>query len=186
MKNLKKYYQSVSEKMKSFFLISITILFFISCKSEEQKPAPKQMHSQQNVLPPKQQQQQTPIRKQTGIDPKVAQELIAVIKENIAASEAEDKDRVLKTIHKDSPQYKSTVNGMDFVFASYDMKFDLEQIEVLEVTGDEAKVYYMQITRAIRGEGFAPTRATGIHHMKKEIGKWKIFKTEYLNNEQIM
>jgi hypothetical protein len=175
----------MSEEMKSFFLISITILFFlISCRSEEQKPVPKQMQGQQYVLPPK--QQQTPIQKQTGIDPKVAQELIAVIKENIAASEAEDKDRVLKTIHKDSPQYKSTVNGMDFVFANYDMKFDLEQIEVLEVTGDEAKVYYMQITRAIRGEGFASTRATGIHHMKKENGKWKIFKTEYLGNEQIM
>lgn len=172
--------------MKLFFLISITILFFfISCKSEEQKPKPKQMQGQQYVLPPKK-EQQTPIQKQSGIDPKITEELIAVIKENIAASEAEDKERVLKTIHKDSPQYKSTVNGMDFVFASYDMKFDLEQVEVLEVTGDDAKVYYMQVTRAIRGEGFAPTRATGIHHMKKENGKWKIFRTEYLNNEQIM
>jgi len=75
---------------------------------------------------------------------------------------------------------------MDFVFANFDMKFDLEKIEVLEVTGDDAKVYYMQTTRAVRGAGFPPTRATGIHHMKKENAKWKIFKTEYLTNEQIM
>ena len=177
----------MSEKMKLFFLIPITILFvFIGCKSEEQKPVPKQMQGQQYVLPPDQNQQQTPIQKQTGIDPKVAGEITAVIKENIAANEAEDKERVLKTVHKDSPQYKSTVNGMDFVFANYDMKFDLEQIEVIEVTSDDAKVYYMQTTRAVRGAGFPPTRATGIHHMKKENGKWKIFETEYLTNEQIM
>lgn len=164
----------------------LTLFVLIGCKSEEQKNEPKQMQGQQYVLPPKQEQEQPPVRKQTGIDPKVAEEIIAVVRENIAANEAEDKERVLKTIHKDSPQRKSTINGMDFVFANFDMKFDLEQIEVLEVTGDEAKVYYVQTTRAITGEGFAPTRASGIHHMKKEDGKWKIFRTEYLNNQQIM
>ena len=164
----------------------ITLSVFSSCKSEEQKPVPKQMQGQQYVLPPEQKQQQTPFQKQTGIDPKVAGEITAVIKENITANEAEDKERVLNTIHKDSPQLKSTINGMDFVFANFDMKFDLEKIEVLEVTGDDAKVYYMQTTRAVRGAGFPPTRATGIHHMKKENGKWKIFRTEYLDNQQIM
>ncbi|MBK9098257.1 MAG: hypothetical protein IPM14_09125 [bacterium] len=174
--------------MKSVLIIIslFNLLVLISCKSEEQKPVPKQMQGQQYVLPPEQKQQQTPIQKQSGIDLKVAEEIIAVVKENIAATEAEDKERVLKTIHKDSPQYKSTVNGMDFVFANYDMKFDLEEIEVLEVTGDDAKVYYVQTTRAITGQGFAPTRATGIHHMKKEDGNWKIFRTEYLDNQQIM
>ena len=174
--------------MKSDLIIILVLTLFvlIGCESEEQKPEPKQMQGQQYVLPPKQEQQQTPIQKQTGIDSKVSEEIISVVKENIAATEAEDKERVLKTIHKDSPQLRSTINGMDFVFANFDMKFDLEKIEVLEVTGDEANVYYMQTTRAIKGEGFAPTRATGIHHMKKEDGKWKIFQTEYLDNQQIM
>ena len=99
---------------------------------------------------------------------------------------AKDKDRVLKTIHKDCPQRRSTIQGMEYVFANFDMEFDLEKIEVLEITDEDAKVYYMQTTRAIRGQGYPPTRATGIHLMKKENGKWKIFKTEYLSNEQIM
>lgn len=174
--------------MKSVLIIIfvLPVIAFIGCKSEEQKNEPKQMQGQQYVLPPKQEEQQTPIQKQSGIDPKIAAEIIAVVKENITATEAEDKERVLKTIHKDSPQRKSTINGMDFVFANYDMKFELEQIEVLEVTGDEAKVYYVQTTRTLTGEGFAPTRATGIHHMKKEDGNWKIFRTEYLDNQQIM
>lgn len=159
-------------------------LITIGCKSEEEKIETTPKQGDTYVLPP-QQQQQT-IQKQENIDPKIAAELIAVIRENIAATEAKDKDRVLKTLHKDCPQRRSTIQGMEYVFANFDMKFDLEQIEVLEVTGEDAKVYYMQTTRAIRGEGFPPTRASGIHLMKKEDGKWKIFKTEYLTNEQIM
>jgi hypothetical protein len=108
-----------------------------------------------------------------------------VIKENIAATQAKDKERVLNTIAKDSPQLQSTINGMDYVFANFDMEFELEKVEVLEVNENDATVYYIQTTRAIRGAGFTPTRASGIHHLKKENGKWKIYQTEYLTNEQI-
>ncbi len=168
-------------------VLSLMALYiFSSCKSEEQKNEPKQMQGQQYVLPPQQEQSQQTIEKQENIDPKIAAELTAVIRENIAATEAKDKDRVLKTIHKDCPQLRSTIQGMDYVFANFDLKFNLEQVEVLEVSDEDAKVYYMQTTRAVRGEGFPPTRASGIHLMKKEDGKWKIFKTEYLTNEQIM
>jgi hypothetical protein len=171
--------------MKSDLIILLfAILIILSgCKAEDQKKEPKQMQEQQYVLPPKTQEPQQTIQKQEKIDPKVSAEIIAVIKENIAATEAKDKERVLKTISKDSPQLRSTTQGMDYVFANFDMKFELEQVEVIEVNGDEAKVYYVQTTQAILGEGFAPTRASGIHQMKKENGKWKIFKTDYLTNE---
>jgi hypothetical protein len=167
-------------------LIFTYLLAFISCKSEEQKNEPKQIQRQQNVLPPNTEEPKQTIQKQENINPKVAVEIIAVIKENIAATEAKDKERVLKTISEESPQLRSTISGMDYVFATFDMKFELEQIEVIEINGDEAKVYYVQTTQAIRGEGFAPTRASGIHQMKKENGKWKIFKTDYLSNEPMM
>ena len=171
----------------SLIILSLTLLIiFSSCKSEEKKNEPKQMQEQQYVLPPKTQEPQQTIQKQENIDPKVSSEIIAVIKENIAATEAKDKERVINTISKDSPQLQSTINGMDYVFANFDMKFELEQVEVIEVNGDEAKVYYVQTTQAILGEGFAPTRASGIHQMKKENGKWKIFKTDYLTNEPMM
>ena len=164
-----------------FYIVGLFVL--ISCKSGDQKNEPKQITKQQNVLPPKTQQSRQPIIKQENIDPKVSIEIIAVVKENLEATKAKDKDRVLKTIHKDSPQLSSTVQGMDYVFANFDMDFKLEKVEVIEINGDSAKVYYVQTTQAIRGEGFAPTRASGIHTMKKENGKWKIYKTEYLTNE---
>jgi hypothetical protein len=168
-------------------LITLLVLLF-SCKSEPEKPTttttPKQ--GQNYVLPPETKTNtQQPIQFDENLDPKITSEIIAVIKENLAATQAEDKERVLKTIHKDCPQMRSTKQGMDYVFANYDMVYNLEQAEVIEVIGDEAKVYYMQTTQAKSGKGFPPSRSTGIHILKKEEGKWKIFKTEYLSNEQI-
>jgi hypothetical protein len=170
------------------FVLSLNALIILSsCKSEEEKIETTPKQEDTFVLPPqKEEQRQTPIQKQENIDPKIAAEIIGVIKENIAATQAKDKARVLKTIHKDCPQLKSTIQGMDYVFANFDLVFVLEKIEVIELSADDAKVYYMQTTRAVRGTGFPPTRATGIHHMKRENGKWKIFETEYLTNEQIM
>jgi hypothetical protein len=174
--------------MKQILIIILFTSSLVStgCKSEEEKIEPKPKQGDTYVLPPQQEQLQQTIQKQENIDPKIAAEIIGVIKENIAATQAKDKERVLKTIHKDCPQLRSTIQGMDYVFANFDMVFDLEEIEVIELSGEDAKVYYMQTTRAIRGQGYPPTRSTGIHLMKKENGKWKIFKTEYLSSEQIM
>ena len=174
--------------MKRILIIILftSSLVIIGCKSEEEKIEPTKKQRQNYVLPPKQEQPQQTIQKQENIDPKVASEIIGVIKENIAATQAKDKERVMKTLHKDCPQLNSTIQGMDYVFANFDIVFDLEEIEVIELSKEDAKVYYKQTTRTIRGEGFPPNRATGIHLMKKEKGKWKIFKTEYISSEQIM
>ena len=173
--------------MKSHLLIYLVTSFilFFSCKSEEQNSTPPPRDVQNQVLPPETKAPQETIQKQTNIDQKLAGEIIAVIKENLAATQAKDKERVLKTIHKDCPQRKSTIEGMDYIFENYDMDFNLEKVEVIEISGDEAKVYYQQTTLATRGQGFPPNRSTGIHILKKETGKWKIFKTEYLSNDPI-
>ena len=169
-------------KLNLIIILLLGLFVIIGCKSEEPKIEHKPITKQQNVPPP---QNQEPIQltKQANIDPKVEAAVIAVIKENLAATAAKDKERVLNTIADDSPQRKSTINGMDYVFANFDMEFNLEQIEVLEVSQNEAKVYYLQTTQAIRGEGFNSTRSSGIHILHKENGEWKIYKTEYLGNE---
>ena len=173
-------------RLRMIFGLLTIIIALSGCKSEEKNSENVPKQGDTYVLPPQQQQEEQPLQKQGNIDSKIAAELISVIKENISATEAKDKERVLKTIHKDCPQRRSTIEGMDYVFANFDLKFNLEQIEVLEVSDEDAKVYYMQTTQAVRGEGFSPTRASGIHHMKKENGQWKIFKTEYLTNEPLM
>ncbi|MFI5236945.1 MAG: hypothetical protein ACHQLA_03305 [Ignavibacteriales bacterium] len=158
--------------------------FFTGCKSQEEKPVTSDEQRQNQVLPPGKITKEQ-IQKQQNIEPKIAAEIIELIKENLAATQAEDKERVLNTIHKDCPQMKSTKQGMDYVFANYNMVYNLEEAEVIEVLGEEAKVYYVQTTRSQGGQGFPPSRSSGYHILKKENGKWKIFKTEYLSNEQI-
>ena len=173
--------------MKSVLVIllgALTILY--SCKSEE-KNNKVNLQEMQNYTPPTiSEQKEQSIQKQANIDSKVAAEIIAVVKENLAATQAKDKDRVLKTLHKDCPQRQSTIKGMDYIFKNYDMMYDLKKAEVIEINGDEAKVYYEQTTRAAKGQEFQPMLSKGIHIQKKENGKWKIFKTEYLGNEPIM
>jgi hypothetical protein len=67
---------------------------------------------------------------------------------------------------------------MDFIFANYDLEYILEEVEVIEVSGDSAKVYYVQFTTNRGGQAFADNHAAGFHIMKKSNGDWKIFKTE--------
>ena len=173
--------------MKPFLLILLLVssVILLSCKSEEKEiPETTPKQGQNYVLPPET-KTELPIKSQENIDPKAAAEIIAVVKENLTATQAEDKELVLKTIHKDCPQMRSTKQGMDYVFANYDMVYNLEQVEVIEVSGEDAKVYYVQTTRAKSGSGFPPSRSSGFHLMKKDNGSWKIFKTEYLSNEPI-
>jgi hypothetical protein len=159
------------------FIFSV-LLIFLGCESKVETMPKKNLPQQQNITPPP---QQRIIEKQKNIDSTVAKEIIAVIKENLEATEIEDKERVLATIHRDSPQYDSTIRGLDFVLANYDLEFNLEKVEVIEVSESDAKVYYIQTTRAIKGQGFTNKKDEGIHHLKKYKGEWKIFQTEYIN-----
>jgi len=158
----------------SFFLLSILFVSFPGCESKnEERILPERKFS----LPPTQQEPKQ-IVKQANLDPKVVQEIIVVIKENLDASNDEDINRVLATIHEDSPQLKSTKEGMQFVFSSYDLDFILEEVKVIELNGDDAKVYYVQFTTNRGGQQFAENRTAGFHFMKKSNGNWKIYKTE--------
>jgi hypothetical protein len=157
-------------------LILVLISLQIGCESkDEEKILPERKPS----LPPTEQTQKPSIE-QKNVEPEIAAEIIAVVKENIDASNNEDVERVLSTVHPDSPQLKSTKEGMEFVFRSYDLKFIIEEINVVEVDGENAKVYYVQFTTNTGGQQFADSRSAGMHVMKKFNGKWKIFKTERL------
>lgn len=174
--------------MKLFSLIIFSILslnLIVGCESStERKPVTTQQPppvNSQNQPPP---QDQLPIEKQENINPKVAEKIVAVIKENLDANEKEDKNRVLNTIHKDSPQRKSTINGMNFIFPQYDLHFRLDKIEVLRVDGDRAIVYFKQTTIPVgNSPGISANTATGLHYMEKEGKHWKLFKTEFISTD---
>ncbi|MBT8385847.1 MAG: hypothetical protein KJO12_00420, partial [Ignavibacteria bacterium] len=125
------------------------------------------------------------VKTQENIDEQTANEILAVIYENIDATQAEDIERVLATVYVDSAHQRATVQGMEFIFSNNDLEYVLEAVEVIEINGDDAKVHYIQTKRALQGKGFINMRVGGIHHMKKFGDTWKIFETENLVSEQI-
>jgi uncharacterized lipoprotein YehR (DUF1307 family) len=175
----------MNKMMKSIIWIFVFVLALtlVGCDSKEE------VQQKQNLSPPPQTlnppQQPKVIEKQQNIDPKIAEEVLAVVYENLEATKAEDKERVLATIHKDSPQYKSTVQGLDFVFVNYDLDLNLEKTEVIKLSESEAQVYYIQTIKSVSGVGFMNKRDEGIHHLKKQDRNWKIFQTENISTTPI-
>jgi len=172
---------------KIIIIISISLIILLGCEKKEREITHKTDASTvtDNKLENKAPRKETVIKKQDNIDEQTAEEILAVIYENIEATKAEDTERVLATIQVDGLQRRSTVKGMEFIFSNYDLEYVLEEVEVIEISGDEAKVHYIQTTRSLQGTGFANMRAEGIHHMKKSGDAWKIFRTENLGSEQI-
>ena len=116
----------------------------------------------------------------------IKNEILKVLQQNLDASQNEDVAAVLETIHEDSPQLSSTKGGMEYVFKSFDMRYELEDVKFISISNEEVKVIYQQTTKAVSGTGFTNTRSIGIHTLKKsKDGNWKIFGTEYISSGPI-
>ena len=172
---------------KVIILILISLFVFTGCekKKKDKIHNTKTPTIENNEIEDKAPRRETVTTKQDDIDEKIADDILAVIYENLNATKAEDIERVLATLYLDNLERRSTMKGMEFVFANYDLEYVLEEVEVIEITGDEAKVYYIQTTRALQGIGFTNMRAEGIHHMIKSGDVWKMLSTENLGSEQI-
>jgi hypothetical protein len=116
----------------------------------------------------------------------IKNKILKVLQQNLEATQNEDVAAVLETIHEDSPQLSSTKGGMEYVFKSFDMEYELEDIKFISISNEEVKVIYQQTTKALSGTGFTNTRSIGIHTLKEsKDGKWKIFGTEYISSGPI-
>ena len=166
---------------KLYLIIVLMLIILAGCESKQESSPEGEGQIQEMTSPPP----KVEIKKQENIDPKAEKEVLAVINENLEATKAEDKDRVLATIHEQSPQYSSTVQGLEFVFMNYDLEFYMEKAEVIEISENDAKVYYILTTRSVKGRGFLNKRDEGIHHLKKQNGKWRIYRTEIINTTPV-
>ena len=105
-------------------------------------------------------------------------DILRVIEKNLQAAEREDFDAWLKTYHEKSRSCKARGSEMLECFRVYDMKYSLEQAEVLDRSDEEAKVLFIQINRTVSGPDNNDKKITGVHIMRKSYGKWKIYDTE--------
>ena len=113
-----------------------------------------------------------------GDDAAEDRDILKVIEKNLEAAEKEDFDAWLKTYHERARSCKARGAEMQECFRVYDMKYALEQAKVLDKSGDEAKVWFVQVNRTVSGPDNNDKQITGVHIMKKSYGKWKIYDTE--------
>ena len=105
-------------------------------------------------------------------------EVTLVLYQNMRAAEDENLVAYMATIHELSPMYAATEQQMKQFFNTYDLEYELKDIEVIEKFEQEARVKFVQITRKVSGPAFRNNKVTGIHILRKSDGKWKIYNTE--------
>jgi len=180
------------KNFSSIILLLMMYLLVIGCESEKNSALEQELQNRKGQVPKSNLQNQNnlpqvkPLTNLTPEQKKIGLEAFSVVKENLVATQAEDTSRVVMTIHEDSPQLRSTREGMAYIFQNFDMAYELEDMRLLSVTNDEVKVLFRQTTKSVRGTGFMNTRSVGIHTLKRsKDGKLKILNSEYLQTEPI-
>ncbi|MFO8057572.1 MAG: nuclear transport factor 2 family protein [bacterium] len=104
-------------------------------------------------------------------------ELRALVYANVEASRQEDLETYMYTLHRDAPHYEATRELMEKTFDKYELEYKLTNVSVTAVSGNTARVSFTQSTRKLAGPEFKPNRVTGVHVLRKEDKRWKIFST---------
>ena len=115
------------------------------------------------------------------LDPVMEKELKDVVKTNIFAVSKKNINMALSTIHPESPTMESSKDMMTYIFARLQLKYTIQQLEVKEIDGDEAKVEVLQVTQKVSGNAaFRDNRVKMLHTMKRDGKKWKMYSSEAL------
>ena len=99
----------------------------------------------------------------------------AVIYENIRASNAEDMQAYMATIHPDSKAYATTKEMLGTIFENYDLSYKVSGIRVVENNSREVHLYLVLVTRKINGPAFRDNQVSGIMILRKDGDVWKIY-----------
>lgn len=106
-------------------------------------------------------------------------EIQALLDENLNALNAENVERYMNTMHPDSPQFEITEKTVVYSIELFDLKYEINDWEILEMDDDTAKIRASQTTTKVAGEGlFRDNSIVAIHTLKKYKGEWKFWTSE--------
>ncbi len=115
---------------------------------------------------------------ESGIESKEEGIIKSVINTNIESAENENIEEYMETIHPDSPAYEETRQTMEYLFDTYDLSYDLKDIDVIEITDQMVKVRIVQITKKVSGPEFEDNELTAVHTLKKYNDGWRFWSTD--------
>lgn len=117
-------------------------------------------------------------------------EINDLIKKNTQALEEQDLDGYMSTIYKadNSALYDQTQQMLENLFVSFDLSYEIGNIEFLSVSNNKVKVRLTQTTKLVDGGAFRDNTSIFVHTFKKQDGEWKFFESEtesidYLDEE---
>ena len=100
--------------------------------------------------------------------------IIGVLEEQIAASNAEDIERYEATFAPDTSGLEEAIALSRAVFEQFDLLFELADVQIIHYDGAEAYVYFSQTTTKLEGPDFIDNRFEGIAKIiKLENGTWR-------------
>lgn len=109
-----------------------------------------------------------------------------LLRTNVQCAQSEDRAGYMATIAPDSPIRGVTEKMLVQVFEMYDLRYDIESIEVLSNDGSKAAVRVVQTTRKLSGPAFRDNRVRMTSELHKIDGDWRLYnskveKIDYLN-----
>lgn len=118
-------------------------------------------------------------------DENIAAELDVLVDENLRATQAEDMDAMLFTLHSESPAYQQTKQMSEVLFPQYDIMYEKLTFRFIGLDGDYALGRFKFCATKIAGPEFQDNCLDTIHIFKQENGNWKIWSMATLELEFI-
>jgi len=110
------------------------------------------------------------------IDADTKKAIVDVVTANLEATEKEDIHAALATVDSESPGYAQTRDTLGRLFLAYDIDYELELANVIEVSDTEAYVYTVYTAKKIDGPEYNDSRNKQVHRLTKQAdGSWKIY-----------
>jgi hypothetical protein len=106
-----------------------------------------------------------------------------VVLKNEQAAQAEDAKALMATIDPQSPAYATTQQENSFVFATYDLKYELLSFRYLGDDGEFAAARVKQKTTRTAGAAFRNNELDLLVIFRQENGQWKIWSQMVLNTK---
>ncbi len=104
--------------------------------------------------------------------------VFGAIRENLKAMERKDINAVMATVHPETANFEASREVIAEVLTKYDLRYEVRDLKVVNTTGDEVKVSFVQQTRRVGGEPDLPDNLVeGVHTLKKDGDKWKLLRT---------
>ncbi|MBN2640750.1 MAG: hypothetical protein JXR78_03770 [Victivallales bacterium] len=105
----------------------------------------------------------------------IAAEVKTTIIENLEASNMQNMEQTLKTIHTQSMAYMQTKMQISKIYDNWKLKIDLLNFEFIGMTGDYAVARFRQKTVKLSGPAFNNNISDALAVFKQENGKWKFW-----------